>query len=188
MAAWASPSSTGSSTHETVPFRGENGTVQSSDRIPPAQEEAHASRCKPPEPRKNGLPCKVRRAHGLIHRRSAAEEALSVLCSGLVTGSAPGHAHTALDGAQSSLAALNGLGQGGGKGPSHWKRTVGPTWASSALARESRDSTRSTHCSIDWRPGAAWAGGGNVAVARAISAAERRDVAARHVERGMRRP
>jgi hypothetical protein len=83
----------------------------------PLREEAHASRCKPPEPRKNGLPCKVRRAHGLIHRRSAAEEALSVLCSGLVTGSAPGHAHTALDGAQSSLAALNGLGQGGAQRP-----------------------------------------------------------------------
>src|SRR3954470_19331659 len=62
------------------------------------------------------------------------------------------------------------------KGPSHWARTVEPTWASSTLARASRDSTRSTHCSIDWRPGAAWAGEGSVAVVRAISAAERRDI------------
>ena len=47
------------------------------------------------------------------HRRSAAEEALSILCRGLVTGSAPGHAHAALNRAQRSLAALNGFGQGG---------------------------------------------------------------------------
>jgi hypothetical protein len=61
--------------------------------------------------------CKVRCTHGLSHRRSAAEEALSVLCCGLVTGSAPGHPHAALDGAQRSLAALNGLGQGGAQRP-----------------------------------------------------------------------
>ena len=37
------------------------------------------------------------------HRRSAAEEALSILCRGLATGSAPGHAHAALNRAQRSL-------------------------------------------------------------------------------------
>ena len=36
-----------------------------------------------------------------------------ILCRGLVTGSAPGHAHAALNRAQRSLAALNGFGQGG---------------------------------------------------------------------------
>src|SRR3954453_8550301 len=51
------------------------------------------------------------------HRRSAAEEALSILCRSLVAGSAPGHAHAALNRAQRSLAALNGFGQGGAQRP-----------------------------------------------------------------------
>jgi hypothetical protein len=42
---------------------------------------------------------------------------MSVFCGGLVTGSAPGHAHAALDSAQRSLAALNGIGQGGAQRP-----------------------------------------------------------------------